>query len=66
MVSKKQRIAEKTFGHKDRVTNKDAAEVIGVGTAGTESYMKPLGFVPKWETERDSTGQLYERKVWVQ
>lgn len=66
MVSKKQRIAMKKFAKKQKVTNKEVAEALGVGVAGTESYMKPLGFMEKWEKEEDVTGQKYEVKVWVQ
>lgn len=65
-MSKKTRIAKEKFSDKTRVLNTDVAKALEVGVTATERYMKPLGFNEKWEIRKDSKGQEYTAKVWVQ
>ncbi|MHA1957765.1 MAG: hypothetical protein ACXADL_13275 [Candidatus Thorarchaeota archaeon] len=63
--NKKQQIAARLFAKRKRVSNREVSEALGIGFIYTEEYMKPLGFVQKWESERDVRGQEYQVKVWI-
>jgi hypothetical protein len=44
------------------VTNREVAKALNVGVNGIENYMKPLGFIPRWETEKGKANRV---KVWI-